>query len=109
MEQDRITVSCSACGEIAGIAAMMGVASDIVIAPSEQPSKVTRALDAWRKATPAAGSLVERYLQGRGIHVPAPAPIRFLPRQRNWSDGGTYPAMISLVQRVGDEGFRRFV
>ena len=30
---------------------MMGVASDIVIAPSAQPSKVARALDAWRNAT----------------------------------------------------------
>ena len=104
VEQDRIAVFCNACGAIAGIAAMMGVASDIVIAPSAQPSKVARALNAWRNATPAAGSLVERYLQGRGITCPVPAPIRFLPRQRNWSDGGIYPAMISLVQRVpGDD------
>ena len=36
--------------------------------------------------------------------VQSPAPIRFLPRQRNWSDGAIYPAMISLVQRVlGDD------
>jgi len=104
VEQDRIAVCCSACGAVASIAAMMGIASDIVIAPSAPPSKVTRALNAWRNAAPAAGSLVERYLQGRGITCPAPAPIRFLSRQRNWNDGGTYPAMISLVQRVpGDE------
>ncbi len=104
VEQDRIAVSCSACGDVAGIAAMMGVPRDIVIAPSAQPSKVARALNAWRNATPAAGSLAERYLQSRGITLPPPASIRFLPRQRNWSDGGTYPAMISLVQRVpGDE------
>ena len=73
VEQDRIAVSCNACGAVAGIAAMMGVASDIVIAPSAQPSKVARALEAWRNAAPAAGSLVERYLQGRGITCPAPA------------------------------------
>jgi putative DNA primase/helicase len=104
VQHDRIAVSCNACGDIAGIAAAMGIASDIVIAPSAQPSKVARALDAWRKATPAAGSLVERYLQSRGITCPPPATIRFLLQQRNWSDGGTYPAMISLVQRVpGDE------
>jgi Toprim domain len=104
VEQDRIAVFCSACSELAGIAAVMGVPPDIVIAPSTQPSKVALALDAWRKGTPAAGSLVECYLQGRGITCPAPTPIRFLPRQRNWSDGGTYPAMISLVQRVpGDD------
>jgi hypothetical protein len=104
VEQDRIAVSCSACGAVAGIAAMMGVAGDIVIAPSARPSKVARAVNAWRNANPAAGSLAERYLQSRGITLPPPASIRFLPRQRNWSDGGTYPAMISLVQRVpGDE------
>jgi len=104
VEQDRIAISCSACGAVAGIAAMMGVASDIIVAPSAQPSKVARALSAWRNAAPAAGSLVERYLRSRGITCPPPAPIRFLPRQRNWSDGRTYPAMISLVQRVpGDE------
>ena len=45
VEQDRIAVSCSACGAVAGIAAMMGIPSEIVIAPSAQPSKVARALD----------------------------------------------------------------
>ena len=104
VEQDRIAISCNACGAVADIAAMMGIASDIVTTPSAQSSKVTRALDAWRNATPAAGSLVERYLQSRGITCPIPTSIRFLPRQRNWSDDGTYPTMISLVQRVlGDD------
>jgi hypothetical protein len=104
VEQDRIAVSCKACGAVAGIAAMMGVASDIVIAPSVQPSKVARATNAWRKAASATGSLVESYLRGRGIICAPPASIRFLRRQRNWSDGGTYPAMISLVQRVAGDG-----
>jgi hypothetical protein len=104
VEQDRIAVSCKACGAVAGIAAMMGIATDIVIAPSVQPSKIARATNAWRKADSATGSLVESYLRGRGIICAPPASIRFLRRQRNWSDGGTYPAMISLVQRVaGDD------
>ena len=104
VEQDRIAVSCTGCGSVSGIAAIMGVPSDIVIAPRPKPSNVARAINTWRDATPAAGSLAERYLQSRGITLPPPASIRFLPRQRNWSDGGTYPAMISLVQRVpGDE------
>ena len=104
VQQDRLAISCSACGGVAGIAAVMGVPSDIVTAPSAQPSKVARAIKTWRNAEPAAGSLVETYMQSRGITPPPPASIRFLPRQRNWSDGGTYPAMISLVQRVpGDE------
>lgn len=100
VEQDRIAISCSACGGLAGIAAMMGVAGDIVITSSGKPSKVARAINTWRKADSATGSLVERYLQSRGITLPPPTSIRFLPRQRNWSDGGIYPAMISLVQRV---------
>ena len=104
VQQDRLAISCSACGGVAGIAAVMGVPSDIVIAPSVQRSKVARAIKTWRNAQPAAGSLVETYMQSRGITLPPPASIRFLPRQRNWNDGGTYPAMISLVQRVpGDE------
>jgi Toprim domain len=100
VEQDRIAVSCNACGNIADIAAAMGIPRDLVIAPSPRASNVARALDAWRRAMPAAGSLVETYLQGRGITCPPPASIRFLPRQRNWNDGKPYPAMIALVQRV---------
>jgi hypothetical protein len=100
VEQDRIAVSCNACGNIAGIAAAMGIPRDLVIAPNPKPSNVARALDAWHRAMPAAGSLVETYLQGRGITCPPPASIRFLPRQRNWSDDRTYAAMIALVQRV---------
>jgi Toprim domain len=104
VEQDRIAVSCTACGAVGGIAAMMGIPSELIVAPRAQPSKVARALDAWRNSTPATGTLVESYLQSRGIRCPPPASIRHLPRQRNWSDGKIYPAMISLVQRVpGDE------
>jgi putative DNA primase/helicase len=104
VEQDRIAVWCAACDSVGGVAVMMGVPSELVIAPRLKPSKVARAINAWRSATPAAGSLVESYLRGRGILCAPPASIRFLPRQRNWNDGGTYPAMISLVQRVpGDD------
>ena len=100
VEQDRIAVSCTACGAIAGIAAMMGVASDLVTKPTVRPSKVARALNAWRKATPAAGSLVEAYFKAEGSH--------FRPQPRSVSCRGSeigataepYPAMISLVQRV---------
>jgi hypothetical protein len=100
VEQDRIAVSCNACGDITGIAAAMGIPRDLVRAPSPRPSNVARALDTWQSATPAAGSLVEPYLRSRGITCPPPASIRFLSRQRNWGDGKIYPAMISLVQRV---------
>jgi Toprim domain len=101
---DRIEVRCTACGADAGIARMVGLPSELVAAPTARPSKVARALGAWRSAVSATGTLVQGYLQGRGIISPPPASIRFLPRQRNWIDAKTYPVMISLVQRVpGDD------
>jgi putative DNA primase/helicase len=103
---DRIEVRCTACGADASIARMMGLPNEPVVAPTARPSNVAGALGAWRRAVPATGTLVERYLQGRGIISPPPASIRFLPRQRNWTDGKTYPAMISLVQRVANDDER---
>lgn len=104
VQQDRIAVACSACGADAGIARMIGIPSELVVARRAQPSKVARALGAWRNAVSATGTLVQGYLQGRGIISSPPASIRFLPRQRNWSDGKTYSVMIALVQRVpGDD------
>ena len=104
VQQDRIAVTCSACGADAGVARMMGLPSELVVVRKVQQSKVAGALDAWRNAVPAAGTFVHRYLQGRGIICPLPASIRFRSRQRNWIDGKAYPVMISLVQRVpGDE------
>src|SRR5262245_18732843 len=100
VQRDRIVVRCTTCGADACIARMIGLPSELVAAPSTQPSKVARALDAWRNAVPAAGTSAERYLRGRGITGPPPASIRLRPRQRNWNDGKTYPAMVSLVQRV---------
>ena len=104
VQRDRIVVRCTACGADASIARMIGIPSELVVARRAQPSKVARALGAWRNAVSATGTLVQGYLQGRGIMSPPPASIRFLPRQRNWSDGKTYSAMIALVQRVpGDD------
>jgi putative DNA primase/helicase len=100
MQRDRIVVRCTACGADASIARMMGLPSELVVAPTAGPSKVARALGAWCSAVSATGTFVQGYLQGRGIVSPPPASIRFLPRQRNWIDGKTYPVMISLVQRV---------
>ena len=100
MQRDRIVVRCTACSADATIARMMGLPSELVVAPTARPSKVARALGAWRSAISATGTFVQGYLQGRGIVSPPPASIRFLPRQRNWIDGKTYPVMISLVQRV---------
>jgi hypothetical protein len=103
LEDGRIAISCVACGAVGAIAAVVGIPQELVVAPAVQLSKVTGALSAWRNASSAIGTSVETYLHNRGIKIPVPASIRFLPQQRNWSDGGKYPTMISLVQRVPGE------
>jgi hypothetical protein len=99
-----ISISCAACGEVAGIAAIAGIPSDVLVAPEPTALKVARALNLWAKATPAARTPVESYLRGRSITVPVPVTIRYLPRQRNWADGRDYTAMISLVERLPEDG-----
>jgi hypothetical protein len=98
-----ISISCASCGEVAGIAAIAGIAADLVVAPEPSATRVARALQLWAKALPAAGTPVECYLRGRGITVDIPASIRYRTQLRNWSDGQPYTAMISLVERVPEQ------
>jgi len=44
----------------------------------------------WRMAGPARGTIVETYLQSRGIRIAPPATVRFLPPR-----GGYSPTMIA--------------
>jgi putative DNA primase/helicase len=55
----------------------------------------------WAEAQPAAGSLVETYLNTRGIRLPVPDSLRFHPGLRHRS--GIYPAMVGLVTRGTDD------
>jgi hypothetical protein len=98
-----LVISCAACGELGGIAAIAGIAADLVVAPEPSATKVARALQLWAKALPATGTPVECYLRGRGITVEVPASIRYRTQLRNWSDGQPYTAMISLVERVPEQ------
>ena len=100
---DRIMISCAACGSIPKIASILGLSADLIAVPKSNASKAANAVDAWSKARPASGTLVERYLRGRGITLGLPSSIRYIDNQRNWADGSRYPAMISLVQRVPGE------
>ena len=77
-----------------------GIPLELLTQPKSGPANVARALQLWDRARPASGTLAEAYLQGRGITEPVPRSIRFLERQKNWSDGGFYPATVSLVERV---------
>jgi Toprim domain len=45
----------------------------------------------WSKSRPAPGTIVETYLKSRGITLPVPATIRFLPPTKP----GHHPTMIS--------------
>jgi hypothetical protein len=56
-----------------------------------------RARELWIKARPARGSLVEAYLRSRGIAVPIPATLRYLPQTKHSPSGMVVPAMIAAV------------
>jgi putative DNA primase/helicase len=58
--------------------------------------KTDAALRIWHQGLPAKGTLVEIYLQSRGITLPLPWSLRFHPALRH-SPGQTWPAMIALV------------
>jgi hypothetical protein len=60
------------------------------------------ALRIWQLATPAAGTLVERYLASRGLHLSTPPTLRFHAGLKH-SSGGIWPAMIALVTRGLDD------
>lgn len=53
----------------------------------------------WRKTAPAAGTIVETYLQGRGITMPVPPTIRFAPALRHKPTGLVLPAMVAAFAR----------
>jgi putative DNA primase/helicase len=73
--------------------------------PSRQPShrqrdgeadRTSAALKIWRSAAPAANTLVETYLQSRGIDTTPPTSLRFHPALQHPS-GGLWPCMVALV------------
>jgi putative DNA primase/helicase len=71
-------------------------------------TRVARARAIWREALPAAGTIVEKYLEGRYIilgDLPADArgKLRFHPRCPHPSDA-PLPVMIGLVEH-SDRGF----
>lgn len=51
----------------------------------------------WDAASPAQGTLAERYLAGRGVEGTAPASLRFHAMLRHPS-GGMHPAMVARIE-----------
>lgn len=80
----------------------------VVPAPrySDDAWRLARALNIWRNAECGTGSIVERYLAGRGIMLDQwPASLRFHPRcQQPRDDAGNFvsplPAMVALVEHI---------
>lgn len=81
-------------------------------AAADDDRRLIRAVETWRAAQPARGTLVDVYLQSRGIDVGEiggmPPALRFLPRLRHQDDDGrvTYwPAMVAVMstadKRIG--------
>ena len=61
-------------------------------------SKLKRAEKIWRQASPAGGTAVERYLQARGIDLPAPPSLRFADLPHPAREGASGPAMVAIMQ-----------
>jgi hypothetical protein len=99
-----IAVMCVQCGGGPALARLAGLPAELVAPEPASSTKAERALSLWAKGGPAAASPIEAYLRGRGITIPVPLSIRSLARQRNWVDGRTYSAMVSLVARIPGEG-----
>jgi hypothetical protein len=59
------------------------------------------ALAIWRSTVPAQGTLVERYLQSRGLYITPPPTLRFHAELKH-PDGGYWPAMVALVTGGSD-------
>lgn len=66
--------------------------------PQKSDAERTRdAVDKWRKARPAPGTLVEVYLRSRGITIPPPLTLRFERSVWHPESDDYWPAMIGIV------------
>jgi putative DNA primase/helicase len=66
--------------------------------------RITLARDMWHSALPAIGTVVERYLRGRGITAPLPPSIRFIGMHtsygRHGPSGDRRPVMVAAVEHA---------
>ena len=71
--------------------------------PIERDRDTTsEAVSIWRNAVPAAGTAVEAYLRGRGLHLRIPECIRF--SQLRYGPGGDlYPVLVALLAGADNE------
>ncbi len=72
-----------------------GSRSRALIKPRAEVYKANLALEIWENAGPAKNTLVERYLEGRGLRLPPEAPLRFHPKCPRGCE--KLPAMVALM------------
>jgi len=65
--------------------------------PPQDPEPNPIALELWRSAIQAQGTLAEKYLRNRGITIDIPPTLRFLPNFDYMPRIG-FPAMVAAVQ-----------
>jgi hypothetical protein len=78
--------------------------ADPAAAEADRERRIRLARDIWGQACPAAGTVVERYLRGRGISILIPPTLRYLPRGHcyawhPWS-GQRRPVMVAAVEHL---------
>ncbi len=65
---------------------------------ADEAKRIQQALEIWRRCVPAEGTPVEAYLRSRGITIPVPVSIRYLPDARHKATNLILPAMVAGVQ-----------
>ena len=67
--------------------------------PADRANRTSEARTIWERAIPAAGTLAQAYLEGRGIHPPFPPDLRFsrLP----YGHSSPLPCLVAAVREVG--------
>jgi phage/plasmid primase-like uncharacterized protein len=89
--QDQAAVTAAIAGQAAQ-AAPMAAAAD-----GSQAQKREWALNLWRDAQPAVGTVVQTYLTARGITLRDDMPLRFLPNHLDRDGGKRWPVMLALM------------
>ena len=52
---------------------------------ADKERRTRQALEIWRRAIPASGTLVEKYLRARGITIPIQTPLKTAWSSRRWT------------------------
>ena len=60
--------------------------------------RIEYARELWQRAVPAEGTPVAHYLRSRGITIPVPTTIRYIPDLKHGPSGLILPAMVAAVQ-----------